>query len=119
MNSCLCEVCENFKLKSKSLIACGVKNVLVTGRDAVDLTVCAYKHLAKHTDPGVSIIGRYGHCNCIFRKCKKCGVKKMKEHLEVTNERLLHENKKVHWYVWENVQKLVKKGDKVKKVTES
>ena len=113
LNSCLCEVCENFKLKCKALTACGVKNVVRSAPDAVSITICAYKHLTDHPDPSVSIIGRYGYCKCIFRKCDKCGVSKMKEHLEIANEQMLRENKNVHWCVWENVEKLMKKGDKV------
>ena len=45
LNSCLCEVCTNFKLLCKALIAAGLKNVLGSGREAISATICDYKHL--------------------------------------------------------------------------
>ena len=116
LSSCLCEVCTNFKLKCKALIAVGIKNIYSGGRKAVSETVCAYKHLADHPDPSVRIIGSYGYRDCIFRKCQECGVRKMKEQIELTNQEILHENKKVEWCVWESVDRKMKKGDKVKMV---
>ena len=117
LNSCLCEVCENFKLKSKALIVAGVKNVVSRVQDAVSMTFCAHKHLAEHPDPSVRLIGRHGYCKCIFRKCQKCGVKKMKRHLQLANSKLLCENKNVHWHSWEHVKRALKKGNKISKVT--
>ena len=116
LNSCLCEICTNFKLKSKALVGAGLKNVVCNGRDAVDITICPHKHLVNNPDPCVSTIGRYGYYKCLFRKCRKCGVKKMKRRLELVNRKMFHENKNVNWCVWEGIERNLKKGNKIFKV---
>ena len=113
LSCCLCEVCTNFKLKYKALIAGGIKNIYSGGRKSVSKTVCAHKHLADHPDLTVSIIGSYGYRDCIFRRCQECGVREMKERLELANREILHENKNVEWCVWETIDRKMKKGDKV------
>ena len=90
-----------------------MKNICSGGRKSVNETVCAYQHLAEHPDPSVSIIGSYGYRDCIFRECQECGVGKLNEQLEFANREILHENKNVQWCVWEKVDRIMKKGNKV------
>ena len=118
LNSCLCEVCANFKLLSKALIAARLKNVLSSNKEAVKATICDYEHLKEDPDRGLRAIGRFGYCDCIFRQCNACGVKKIKSKIELTNQELLEENRNVVWYRWESVKKIKKtRSGKSKPVT--
>ncbi|XP_022107155.1 uncharacterized protein LOC110988172 [Acanthaster planci] len=87
---CLCDYCENVKLKLKA-----VKSKM-TLEELSSITLCQ-----KGKDQ------KYNNKACIERKCQHCGVTKMREHFEGLDTR-----KEVEWSKWMKVkeEKITKKG---------
>ena len=102
LRSALCEECVNFKLLAQGLTGAGLVGVIGGGKEAVQETLCPFKHLLNDTDECKKKIGQFGHHNCLFSTCSKCGVKQLKLKIEESNQSIT-EDRIVHWFAWESV----------------
>lgn len=108
MNTCLCEVCTNFDLLTKSLIGAGMQGIKGSAKAAVNFTLCEVKSTEDGLDSGVDLTCRYGKRKCIYRECDKCGTVKMEEHLKSLNATMLNENRVSVYHKWEYVKRSLK-----------
>ena len=91
---CLCEYCENVKLKLKALNSTAdqenVKDLKILNEyDAVNITMCEKEEGAK-----------FHRIQCIDRKCDDCGIKNLEEKLQPLISKDLH----VKWNRWDLVK---------------
>ena len=93
---CLCEYCENVKLKLTSL------NKLVEQSGRLDLKINDIYEAVDETMCKKEKEERYHKLSCIDRKCDQCGTNLLKEKLEpISND----EVSVVKWNAWVSVVK--------------
>ncbi|XP_038055189.1 uncharacterized protein LOC119727393 [Patiria miniata] len=109
LRGCLCEYCTNFNLKLQAVNnlctayskqACRIHDMFT----ASDMTLCPKQ-------PGK----RFHELKCIDRRCNKCGVQAVSQHLHPLLEAA--EGKVVKWSKWQRMKETITKAGKEKEVT--
>ena len=107
LNMCTCDMCTNFCLCRKSLIANGVQEISNKSTIAVCSSYCITENTQPiHHDMEVCDMLQFSR-ECIFQECKEClNGKKIIPHIKEANEKLNWE-KACTWHKWKDVVKTV------------
>lgn len=104
---CICDICENFRLKRQAFGLHGIKGIESHTDSCIKQSLCKVleddSNAGSNDSPLHQVDPEYGHLNCILRHCEKCGPGFVALDIVKANKGLRESKELVTWKKWEFV----------------